>query len=280
MKPIVTIFGITLLAASAVSFVSAQTTASPAGRSKPSVSASPASASKPAAASPTATASATAATSPTPGTAPAARTDVYHVHFVKAATGKAAQMADSLKKPDPLAPMPGHTLVLRHQSGEAWDYVEISHLGTKATVEAARPQMPVEERALGDWHNDTYVSGPSWAEFTRAMGIAEDSAAKSAGSVYVVSVYRAAAGQRDALEKMLSEPPNKARDTSVGDVLMQHLEGSEWNFVGIVRYNSWQEFATNESNSVADSAKNEGGWFKLREFVASHADTVTVRIFP
>jgi hypothetical protein len=218
--------------------------------------------------------------SPAASAAPAARTDVYHIHFAKAAAGKAAQMGENLKKPDPKAPMPGHTLVLRHQEGEAWDYVEIEHLGTKVTIEAARPQIPPEERNLGDWHNDTYVNGPSWAEFTKAMGIDDDSKSKSTGSVYVVSTYRALTGQREALEKFLSEPPNRPTDTSVGDVLMQHLEGSEWNFMTIARYNSWQEFATNESNSGADTAKKQGGWFKLREYIASHADTVTVRVAP
>lgn len=252
MKSIVTILGFALVAAAPVSFVQGQTTTP-----------SPTSGDKPAAEAP-----------------PSGRTDVYHVHFAKAAAGKAAQMAESLAKPDPKAPMPGHTLLLRHQEGEAWDYVEIEHLGPKVTIEATRPPISPEERNLGDWHNDTYVSGPSWAEFTKAMGIPDDAKSKTAGSVYVVSTYRAVTGQRDALEKFLSEPPNRPSDTSVGDVLMQHLEGSEWNFLSIVRYNSWQEFATNESNSVADTAKNQGGWFKLRELIAAHADTVTVRVAP
>jgi hypothetical protein len=252
MKSIATILGVALFAAAPVSFVQGQaTTPSPASGSKPATEASP-----------------------------AARTDVYHIHFAKAAAGKAVQMAENLKKPDPKAPMPGHILVLRHHQGEAWDYVAIEHLGTKFTLEAARPQIPPEERNLGDWHNDTYVNGPSWAEFTKAMGISDDARAKSSGSVYVVSTYRAVTGQRETLEKFLSEPPNRPSDTSVGNVLMMHLEGSEWNFLTIVRYNSWQEFATNETNSVANTAKNEGGWFKLREYIASHADTVTVRVAP
>jgi len=209
-----------------------------------------------------------------------ARTDVYHINFSKAAAGKAAQMAENLKKPDPTAPMPGHALILRHQSGEAWDYAAIEHLGTKVTIDAARPAVPPEERNLGDWHNDTYVTGPSWAEFTKAMGISDDAKSKTAGSVYVVSTYRAATGQREALDKFLGEPPNRPSETSAGNIVMQHLEGSEWNFLTIARYNSWQEFATNETNSVADSAKNQGGWFKLRDYIAAHADTVTVRISP
>ena len=52
---------------------------------------------------------------------------------------------------------------------------------------------------------------------------------------------------------MLSEPPNRAIDTSSGNVLMQHLEGAPWRYLTIARYNSWNDFATNESNSVAQS---------------------------
>jgi hypothetical protein len=210
---------------------------------------------------------------------PAARTDVYHVYFAKAALGKAGQLGDYLKTPDPKAPMPGHFLVLRHQDGDAWDYVVIEHLGTKATVDAAGNPQPASARDLGDWHNDTFVNGPPWPEFVNATGIAEGSGAKTAGSVYVVSVYRAAAGHRDQLEKTLSQPP-AAGDTSVGNVLMQHLEGGPWNFLTIVRYNSWQEFATNESNSVAQTSKGQGGWFQLRDHAAFHNDTVTNRIAP
>ena len=65
------------------------------------------------------------------------RTDVYHVHFAKAALGKAVQLGDWLKTPDSNNPMPNHFIVLRHQDGDAWDYVVITHLGPKATVEAA-----------------------------------------------------------------------------------------------------------------------------------------------
>ena len=56
------------------------------------------------------------------------RTDVYHVHFAKAALGKATQLGDWLKTPDQSNPMPDHFIVLRHQDGDAWDYVVITHL--------------------------------------------------------------------------------------------------------------------------------------------------------
>jgi hypothetical protein len=181
-----------------------------------------------------------------------------------------------MKKPDPNAPMPGHEIVLRHQSGDAWDYVTIQHLGPKATVEAVRPAIPAASRDLSDWHDDTYVNGPSWADFTKAMGIG-DSAAKSAA--YVVSVYRALPGHREALEAQLSEPPASG-DPVAGQVLLQHLEGSAWTFLNVVRYATWDDFAKSQVSAAADLAKGQGGWFKVREDSSWHTDTLADRIAP
>jgi hypothetical protein len=136
------------------------------------------------------------------------RTDVYHVYFTKGALGKAVQLGDWLKTPDSNNPMPNHFIVLRHQDGDAWDYVVITHLGPKATLEAAGTAVPPDKRDLSAWHNDTFVNGPSWEEFTKAMGIDGESASKSSGSVYSVSYYRPAPGHREQLEKMLSEAPS------------------------------------------------------------------------
>jgi hypothetical protein len=209
-----------------------------------------------------------------------ARTDVYHVLFNKAAPGKEAQLAELLKTPNPKDPMPGHFILLRHQEGDAWDYCLITHLGTKATVEATPFQVPVAMRDVSDWHTDTFVNGPSWDEFSKAMAISDDAKSKSAGSVYVVSVFRPTAGHRDELEKLLGAPPNRPSDTSAGTVLMQHLEGGPWTFLTVVRYNSWQDFATNDMNNVTQSNKNEGGWFEFRKYSAYHTDTLANRIAP
>ena len=62
------------------------------------------------------------AASPQNTPAPAAGTDVYHVHFTKAAPGQAAALAKSLMVPDKTSPMPDHFVVLRHQEGDDWDY--------------------------------------------------------------------------------------------------------------------------------------------------------------
>jgi hypothetical protein len=207
------------------------------------------------------------------------RTDVYHVHFTQAVPGKAVPLANYLKTPDPKAPMPGHFLVLRHRSGDEWDYVRIEHLGAKAVVDAATPPPDPSVRDLSAWHGDTFVNGPAWAEFSRAMGIDGQSAAGRAGSVYVVSVYRAVPGHRDQLQKMVAEPLGPG-DKTAGIVVLQHLEGAPWNYLGISRYNSWSDFGASENSSSAALMKSSGGWFQLRDHVTFHRDTLADRIAP
>jgi hypothetical protein len=131
---------------------------------------------------------------------------------------------------------------------------------------------------LTDWHTDTFVSGPPWATFAKEMGV--DDASKSTASAYTVGVYRPAAGQRESLDKFLSEPPDRATDTSAGNVLLQHMEGAAWTFVSIARYSSWADFAKNEVNSIGQMSKKDSGWFKLRTFVSYHADTLCDRLAP
>jgi hypothetical protein len=207
-----------------------------------------------------------------------ARTDLYHVHFAKAALGKGAELGEYLKTTDPKVPMSAHHIVLRHQDGEDWDYAVIEHLGTKTTVEAAGTAMTPTVRDLYAWHTDTFVNGPSWPEFAKALGIDEGSAGKSAGSVYVISVYRYAPGHREQLEKSLSQ--SAPGDTASGNVLMQHVEGGPWNFLTVVRYNSWQDFGAGEKSAVADTLKPDGGWLQVRDHAVFHNDTLTDRIAP
>lgn len=203
------------------------------------------------------------------------RTDVYHVFIVKANLGKAKELQDWLKRPNAQRPN-AKGIVLRHQDGDSWDYVAIEHIGAKATVDLSAPPMTPQQRLLSEWHSDAFVAGPSWSDFSKALGL--DDAAQSAGSIYVVSDYRAAPGHRDELEKILSgaNPGN----TASGNVLLAHLEGAEWNFLGIVRYDSAEKFAEGEKASIAATNKGEGGWFNVRSHSALHHDTVTDRILP
>ena len=219
---------------------------------------------------------AAAAASPQNQPVPAgAGSDVYHVHFTKAAPGKAAELGKALMVPDSTAPMPDHFVVLRHQEGDDWDYVVIQHLGQKAAVTPA-PPPPNAARDLRAWHDDTFASGPSWAEFSRQMGIGGSSIA---GAVYTVGVHRAAPGHREALEKALNQAAPADSKLQIGNVFMQHLEGGDWNFLAITRYNSWQDLATDRSAAAAEPAA-AGGWADIRQHSAFHRDTIADRIFP
>ena len=55
---------------------------------------------------------------------------------------------------------------------------------------------------------------------------------------------------------MVSEVPSAPNHTTAGNVLMQHLEGGPWTFLTIARYNSWDDFATGEKNSVAQTTNH------------------------
>lgn len=271
MKPINPLLAIALLALLPAGFSYAQT--SPAA---PKTSSQATSAKSPAAASSSATSAATKSTATTTGAAPG-RTDVYHVHFTHAAPGKANALADALKQPAPNAPMPGHFIMFRHQDGDSWDYCVIQHMGTKATVEiaATMPAAAAATRDASDWHTDTYVSGPAWADFAKAMGINEG-AGKSA--IYIVSVYRASPGHREQLDTTLSTAT--PGDPTAGSVVMQHLDGAAWTFLGVARYATWDDFVKSETSAAADQAKATGAWNQLREHSSYHTDTLADRIAP
>jgi hypothetical protein len=217
-----------------------------------------------------------AATAASAQTAPAA-TDVYHVHFTKSAPGQAAANGKFLMTPDKTSPMPDHFVVLRHQEGDDWDYVVIQHYGPKAEVTATAPPPTDAQRALSAWHTDTFVSGPSWGEFTKQMGIG--GTANASSQVYIVGVQRAVPGHREQLLKSLSAPgPSSKIET--GNVMLQHIEGSDWTFATITRYNSWQDFASDRATAASAGDATAGSWADIRQHSAFHRDTIADRIYP
>lgn len=205
----------------------------------------------------------------TPATVSA--TDVYHVLFAKAAPGQAAALEKELQEVDPKDPMGSHFLLLRHQWGDDWDYCLIQHLGAKASVDLTNA-IPNPPPTMA-WHTDSYAAGPSWGELTRAMMPAA-SDGKASSSVYVVAVHRAIPGHRGQLEKVLKEPSPNAK-TPISTVVLSHLEGGPWNFVGIDRYNSWQDLATDAAATADDP-----GWTSVRDHSSFHHDTLADRIVP
>jgi hypothetical protein len=46
------------------------------------------------------------------------------------------------------------------------------------------------------------------------------------------------------------------------------------------RYNSWEDFATGEKNSVAQTTKKDSPWYRLRDHTDFHTDALTDRIAP
>ncbi len=197
-------------------------------------------------------------------------TDLYHVHFTKAAPGQAAALGKALMVPDPKSPMPDHFVVLRHQEGDDWDYAVIQHLGPKATVEAA-DTAPNPARDLRAWHDDTFASGPSWGEFSKIV------ASGGGTPVFTVGIHRSVPGHRADLEKALRAPGPASSKVQTGNVLLQHVEGGDWTFLAITRYNSWQDFA---ADRAAASGSDQAGWNDIRQHSSFHRDTVADRIFP
>ncbi len=219
-----------------------------------------------------------AAASPQTPPAPAsAGTDVYHVHFTKAVPGQADALGKALMIPDPKTPMPDHFMVLRHQEGDDWDYAVIQHRGQKVTLDTA-PAGSGAARDMRAWHTDTFASGPPWSEFTREMGLG--GSGSTTGQVYVLGVHRAAPGQREPLEKALNQPAPASSKIQTGSAFLQHLEGSDWTFLTLTRYSSWQDFAKERADAAAAAASTPGGWGDIRQHSAFHRDTIADRIFP
>jgi hypothetical protein len=198
--------------------------------------------------------------------------DVYHVHFAKAMPGESAALGAQLATPDKTAAMPDHFVVLRHQEGDDWDYVAIQHVGKQATIGAAPPGAT--PRAITAWHSDTFVAGPSWAEFAKAMGIG---AGNAANMVYTVGVQRAVAGHHEQLQKSLSAPAPAGSNIQSGNVLFHHIEGGEWTFLTITRHNSWQDFGADHAAAIGAA---DGGWDEVRQHSAFHRDTIADRVAP
>lgn len=199
------------------------------------------------------------------------RTDLYHVQFMKAAPGKAGEAVTALKAD--VASSTGHVIILRHQAGDDWDFCIIEHLGTSSTVQAVPPtQNPL--RNLTAWHADTFASGPSWAEFEKAM---LPSGAAPTASVYSVAVWRATPGQGGELEKALNRAAQPAK-VPVSSVMLQHREGGPWTFLAIDRYNSWQDYGTDQAANVPQTGTGQDAWSEVRQYSTYHHDTLADRL--
>jgi hypothetical protein len=116
------------------------------------------------------------------------------------------------------------------------------------------------------------------------MGIGQPQAgaAPAGADVYIVSDYRGAAGHRAQLEdtlKKVAASSLRPADT----VLLQHRDGSEWDYLYLTRYNGFKDYAFQQEDPEADARAKRVGLtsnpgLALRDHMAAHHDTITVRI--
>jgi len=84
---------------------------------------------------------------------------------------------------------------------------------------------------------------------------------------------------REQLMKSLTAP-GAAGKVETGSVFLQHLEGGEWTFATITRYNSWQDLASDRAAAASAGNATAGGWADVRQHSAFHRDTIADRIYP
>ena len=109
---------------------------------------------------------------------------------------------------------------------------------------------------ISAWHNDTFVSGPSWAEFSRRCRLADPrTQPASSTSLASISPCPVIASSSDVAER-----PGPSSKIQTGNVVLQHLEGGDWTFATITRYNSWQDFATERAAAASAGDATAGGW--------------------
>lgn len=197
--------------------------------------------------------------------------ELYHIHISKAAPGKLPQLIDAYKTgPAPEASEPQVTpIILRHRDGDEWDLIMITPLGKQTTLTATAPPQAVQDYyqrlgPLSDWHNDTFVLGPSWAVVQKALVVAKGE------PVYVVTDYRALPGHRPQLREVLER---NAQTTPGRNVLFAHVEGAAWNFLDITRYDSWAEMGAPPPQPPAGTPPQEQG-LAIRDHMAVHHDTI------
>lgn len=201
--------------------------------------------------------------------------ELYHIHISKAAPGKLPQLIDAYKSaPGPEASEPQVTpIILRHRDGDEWDLVTITPLGKQATLTANAPPQAIMDYyqrvgTLTDWHNDTFVVGPSWAVVQKALVVAKGD------PIYVVTDYRALPGQRQQLKAVLDR---NAQDTPGRNVLFAHVEGAAWNFLNITRYDSWADVGAPPPQPPSGTQAQEQG-LAIREHLAVHHDTIATYV--
>ena len=89
----------------------------------------------------------------------------------------------------------------------------------------------------------------------------------------MVGTHRAVPGHREQLLAALNQPPAGAKPAAPG-LTLTHMEGGQWQFLTVNRYNSWQELGADRTATTASA----DGWGEIRQHSASHNDTIADRV--
>lgn len=220
------------------------------------------------------------------GAQASASQELYHVHFVKAAPGKLAELVTAYQESPVAEGEPGPPLVFRHVQGDDWDLLVLTPLGKEETLTPGAPSAEQQRwtertRGLRSQHGDTFTAGPPWAQL-RPMLVNPSSptgtagGTEASGAVYTVTTYRSLPGHRDQLASVLGRISALYPDRRT---ILQHVEGAPWEFVVISRFDSWSALGADEAAPAAmlqkqGFANNDAISMELRQHVAEHRDTV------
>ena len=165
-------------------------------------------------------------------------------------------------------------MIFRHSEGNEWDFLQVEHMGTTATVQPGPVPAPTNGpfAEMAAWHQDTFAVGPPLDAFRRALSLPAAAGAAAPG-VYVIGEYTAAPGHGVQMGQVLQQI---AAARPMKTVTMQHLEGAEWGDLSIQHYTNWREIADEQDRDAATAAKNPSApdtGLQLREHMSVHHDT-------
>jgi hypothetical protein len=208
--------------------------------------------------------------------------ELYRVHFFKAAPGRLPDLIEAYRNypaPDAATPRP---MVFRHLEGDDWDLMVIYPLGAQASMTANPAPLSDATKSF----RDRVMSGPPLAEVQKALTAPREYSENAAPStaVYEVEQFVALPGRHDFLGSFLER--DAAASGAAGTVRLEHVMGDAWDYLLILRYNSWQELGAAESGSAADALARAQGFasaeavgLELRQHISAHHDTIAGRIF-
>jgi hypothetical protein len=209
--------------------------------------------------------------------------ELYLVETVRAAPGHLDPLLKAYMQVAEIGPNGQHAsrLIFRHLVGDDWDFLVITPLGEKTTIDIGPNPAGIERfvsalRTARWSHSDTFAIGPSVAAVQSALG----QTIEGSSDIYTVSDFFALPGRRQDLRDSLIKI--NATGRSGRTVLLDHVEGASWDFVNITRYDSWSDYATQMQTHLGSRQERQDSVDRnalvLREEMSVHHDTIVERL--